>query len=496
MDGERDEKALYELIWKRAIASQMSNAELERTTVQIAISTLPNDVLVAQGEVLLFDGFLKVYLAAKEDDDSNDDEQGLLPPLNLGQVLALRLMEATQRFSRPSSRYTEAALVKKLEELGIGRPSTYAPTISTIQKRGYVEKTELESVQRNYVQLSLANSEIKRAIKTETTGADKGKLFPTDIGLLVTDFLKANFKDILDYDFTAKVEKDFDEIAQGREQWQTMLGEFYKPFHANVELTTATSERVTGERILGTDPVSGKPIVTRMGRFGPIAQIGAQDDEVKKFASLRTGQKLETITMEEALELFKLPRTIGDIEGEELQANQGRFGPYIKYKTKFYSLPKGVDPLVVELEEAMEIIRLKDKAEAEKLIKVFEEDAAIQILNGRWGPYLTDGYLNAKLPKDRDPKSMAFDECVELLKDGKPARGAKKPVAKKLTPPKATKTTRAKKADGIGETADAKPTDKKAASPRSTVVRAKAAPKTAAKATSATATRRKPTAAK
>lgn len=452
IDGESAEKRLYELIWKRAIASQMSEAQFEKTTAKISISTR-NEDLMANGEVMKFDGFLKVYLESQDDDDETqqDGENTMLPPLTKGQRLALQEMSATERFSRPAARYTEASLVKKLEELGIGRPSTYAPTISTIQNRGYMVKEEREGKQRNFRVLTLKAGSITKEEKTENTGAERGKLFPTDIGAVVNDFLVQYFKDIVDFNFTASVEKQFDEIAQGMKEWTAMLHDFYNPFHKEVESTIEKADKATGERELGIHPESGKKVSVRIGRFGPFVQVGesAADENEEKplYASLRSGQSIETISLEEALELFKLPKVVGEYEGKVMKVAIGRFGPYISHNSAFVSLPKEIDPHDVTEEQAIELINLKRKKDAEKLIKSFDEDPDVKVLNGRWGPYIEFGKLNVKIPKDKDPLTLTYAECKALAdatpKDAKKGRFGKAAAAAK---PAATKAPAKKKA--------------------------------------------------
>ncbi|MVN91678.1 type I DNA topoisomerase [Mucilaginibacter aquatilis] len=435
IDGDNAEKRLYELIWKRAIASQMSEAQFEKTTAKIGISTRPEG-LVANGEVMKFDGFLKVYLESNdEDDDSNQDgDNAILPPLTKGQQLTLQEMTATERYSRPPARYTEASLVKKLEELGIGRPSTYAPTISTVQNRGYVIKEEREGKTRNYRVLTLKDKAVKQEEKTENTGAEKNKLFPTDIGAVVNDFLVQHFNGIVDFHFTANVEKQFDEIAQGLTEWTAMLKDFYTPFHEGVESTIQTADKARGERDLGVHPESGKKISVRIGRFGPFVQIGDTENEEEKpqYASLRTGQMIETITLEEALELFKLPKKVGVFEDKDMTVAIGRFGPYIRHNSTFYSLPKGVDPMGVTEPQAIEIIEDKRKKDAEKLIKTFDENPDVKILNGRWGPYIEFGKLNVKIPKGKEPKELTYEECKALADAMEKDPKAKKPAGKKF----------------------------------------------------------------
>jgi len=433
VDGPKDEQALYELIWKRAIASQMSDAEIERTTAKIKISG-NDDLLTAKGEVIKFDGFLKVYLEDTDDENGENGDDSILPPLKVGQNLEMKEIVATERYTRPSARFTEASLVKKLEELGIGRPSTYAPTISTIQKRGYVHKEERMGVERNFKVLTLnKKKEINHEKKTEITGADKGKLFPADIAMIVTDFLNQHFPQIMDYQFTAHVEDELDEIALGKMSYSTMLGEFYHPFHEKVEHTTETSERASGERILGVDPKTKKTVSVRMARFGPVAQLTDPNDPEAKpeYAGIRRDQKLELITLEQALELFKLPRVVGTFEDKEVVAAIGRFGPYLRHDGKFYSLKKEYDPHTVSEEDAIIVIEAKRVADAEKFIKVFDEDPTFQILNGRWGPYLKAGKKNVKLPKDRDPASFTYEECVELDKNAIATKSKKRVFRKK-----------------------------------------------------------------
>jgi len=415
IEGDGSEKRLYELIWKRAIASQMSEAQFEKTTAKISISTRKED-LTANGEVMKFDGFLKVYLESDDDEDDTqqDGENAMLPPLTKGQRLDLEEMTATERYSRPPARYTEASLVKKLEELGIGRPSTYAPTISTVQNRGYVVKEEREGKQRKFRVLTLKDKNIAKEERTENTGAERGKLFPTDIGAVVNDFLVQHFKGIVDFNFTAKVEKQFDEIAAGLEEWTTMIGNFYKPFHADVQSTIETADKATGVRDLGVHPEKGEKVSVRIGRYGPFVQVGENASDDNKdykplYASLRTGQSIETITLEEALELFKLPKIVGEFESKPMKVAIGRFGPYISHNSAFVSLPKEIDPLDVTEEQAIELILEKRKKDAEKLIKAFDEDPTVKVLNGRWGPYIEFGKQNVKIPKDiTDPLTLTF----------------------------------------------------------------------------------------
>ena len=416
VDGERNEQRLYELIWKRTIASQMADAELEKTTATINISTT-SEHFVAQGEVLKFDGFLKVYLESSDDDEEGEENSGMLPPMRVGDKLTNQGITATERYTHHPPRYTEASLVKKLEELGIGRPSTYAPTISTVQKRNYVEKTDRMGVQREYHVLSLQGGEVKEAVNTDTTGAEKSKLFPTDIGMVVTDFLMQYFPDILDFHFTAHVEEEFDLIAEGKLDWSKMLKEFYKPFHKNIEKTIDTSERASGERILGTDPVSGKPVLVRIGRFGPLVQIGESGDENDKprFASLRKDQRMETITLEDALLLFRMPRIVGEYEGKELKVGIGRFGPYVVHNNVFTSLGKEDDPYKIDADRCIELILAKRKKDAEKVIRTFDENPDLKVLHGRWGPFIALGKKFFKIPKTTDATKLDFAAVVQLI---------------------------------------------------------------------------------
>ena len=446
IDGTAQEKKLYDLIWKRTVASQMADAQLEKTTVNIKVSTAPQ-LFQATGEVILFDGFLKVYMETSDEDNEEKVDSGLLPPLKEKQLLQAREITATERFAQRPPRYTEASLVKKLEELGIGRPSTYAPTISTIVQRGYVMKEDRPGVERSYTQLKLAKGNIGKKILAEITGAEKSKLFPSDIGILVNDFLVEHFKDILDYGFTAKVEEEFDEIAEGKLQWNNMLKKFYKPFHGVVENTLEVSRPTNAERILGVDPKTGKQVSVRIGRFGPVAQLGEADDEKKQFASLQKGQLIASITLEEALKLFELPRHVGQYENEEVVASAGRFGPYIRHGTVFVSLKKDDSPYTVDLDRAIELIEEKRKKEREKVIRVFEQED-IQVLNGRFGPYLAHAGANYRIPKGTDPAALMVDRCKEIITaqqakqaaDGKPKARAKTAAAKTTT----KKTTKKK----------------------------------------------------
>lgn len=494
ISGTSQEQKLYQLIWKRALASQMSDALFERTVVDIDVSTRL-EKLLAQGEVLKFEGFLKVYLEGK-DDDQDEDQSGMLPQMQKGNPLSLKKMTATQKFTRPAPRYTEASLVKKMEELGIGRPSTYAPTISTILKRGYVVKEDREGKKRNFTVLTLVDKQINQVLSEENIGTEKAKLFPSDIGSVVTDFLSKHFPNIMDFQFTAKVEEEFDEIAKGLKKWQSMIDIFYQPFHQNVVVTEQSAEREKGERVLGNDPKTGKPISARIGRYGPVIQRGeTTENEKPEFARLRKGQMIESITLEEALDLFRLPRVVGEFEESELKigigrfgpyvfnnekyysltpeddpyqiteeraiaiiqtkkeadanaplprnigdykgvnliVNKGRFGPYVQFEKKYVSIPKSIDPLTITLDDAIVLIEKKLKADAEKVIRVFEERKDVQILNGRYGPYIAVGKQNVKIPKGAEPASLTLDDCLKLAKEQDPDKGK---ATKKAAPKK------------------------------------------------------------
>lgn len=411
---DRDQARLYELIWKRAIASQMSEAQLERTNVQIASSNHPSN-FTANGEVIKFDGFLKVYLEGTDDEDQ--EESGILPPLKEGEVLDNLWITATERFTRAPYRYTEASLVKKLEELGIGRPSTYAPTITTIQNRKYIEKGNVEGTEREYDLLTLKKGSVKAKKLTEKVGSDKGKLVPTDVGMVVNDFLVNHFENILDYNFTAKVEQDFDEIAEGNEEWTKMMKDFYKDFHPHVKDVAENADREVGERVLGTDPKTGKPVSVRLGKYGAMVQIGSvEDDEKPQFAGLLPDQQLESITFEEAMDLFKLPRELGEYEGETVEVNNGRFGPYVKFGKTFVSLPKGCDPMEVEYDEAVEYIKEKQKADA----PIYEyEDLPVTKGVGRFGPFIKWNSIFINVNKKYDFDNLSEDDIVELIEDKK-----------------------------------------------------------------------------
>ncbi len=494
IDGDAQEKKLYDLIWKRTIASQMSDAILEKTNVTIEVST-SNNYFIAEGEVVKFDGFLKIYMVSN-DDDSEEEESKLLPPIRQGEKLELDEMKATEKFSQQPPRYTEASLVRKLEELGIGRPSTYAPTISTIQKRGYVVRQNKEGIERKYASLSLKNGKIKEEKKTEKTGYEKAKLFPTDIGSIVNDFLVLHFKEILDFNFTAKVEKEFDDIAQGNLVWNEMIKKFYQPFHKQVDITLKVSERASGERLIGIDTESGRNVYARLGKFGPIVQLGETDNEEKvKFASLKKDQSIDSISLSEAMELFKLPRVSGSYEQEDMMIAIGKFGPYIKHKEKFYSIDKTDDPYNISEERCVEIIQEKrDKAQGggnsefpinlgtyqeeeisiligrfgiylkhnnnnypiskkekladinkekaieiiqarieldkNKIIKIFAENKDIKVLNGFYGPYIVSGKLNFRIPKGKEASELTLKDCLEII-NASPDKKAKNPVPRK-----------------------------------------------------------------
>ncbi len=436
IDGTPQEKRLYDLIYKRAIASQMAKAQIEKTVATITISGI-SEQLVATGEVLKFDGFLKVYLEST-DDDTEDEGSKMLPPLKIGESLNLIQIQATEKFTRPSARYTEASLVKRLEELGIGRPSTYAPTISTIQKRGYVVKEDREGKERNFVQITLKNNDIQRQEKQEKFASEKSKLFPSDIGMIVTDFLSKHFEQIMDFGFTASVEEEFDKIARGQLVWNKMIEKFYGPFHATVTNTSEHAERQNAERNLGFDPESGKPVFVKLGRYGPFAQIGENsDDETQKprYASLRAGQLTETITLTDALELFKLPRLVGNFEGKDIKAAIGRFGPYLVHNSKFVSIPKTDDVFAIDEARAIELIEGKRIADANKLLKSFDEDPEVKILNGRWGPYISKGKGNYKLSKTQKLDELTFAMVSEII-EAEEKTSAKKVPAKTVAPKK------------------------------------------------------------
>lgn len=431
--GTAQEQRLYDLIRKRTLASQMADAEIERTTVSIPVSGT-DYAFTAQGEVITFRGFLDVYMESTGE-EGNAEVTKLLPAVKEREALSLEALTGEERFTQRPARYTEASMVSKMEELGIGRPSTYAPTIQTIQNRGYVERADREGQRRNYTVLTLKDGAVKRAVKSEVYGADKGKLLPTDVGIVVNDFLVDQFPNIVDYNFTARVEEEFDTIAEGKTAWSGAIGDFYQRFHPEVERATheRPAQRV-GQRILGVDPSTGLQVSVSIGRYGPMAQLGtAEDAEKPRFASLQKGQSLETITLEEALALFDLPKNIGEYEGEVMTVAVGRFGPYVRHAGKFYSLPKDIDPLSCTAEQAIEIIREKRESEEKSLLKSFAEDADLSIRTGRFGPYLKYKTDNYKLPKDVDPTSMSYDDCMKLIAET-PAKTARKGAARKSSP--------------------------------------------------------------
>ena len=418
IDGTAQEKRLYELIWKRTIASQMADAEIEKTTVNIKVSGL-DDQFVAQGEVVKFDGFIKVYRESSDDDEQNDEYGHMLPPIKEGQELVRREIVAMERFSQGPQRYTEASLVRKMEELGIGRPSTYAPTISTIQQRDYVVKGDKKGEERAYAVYSLKGKQISQKSRKDMIGSEKGKLIPTDIGIVVNDFLMEHFKEIMDYNFTAKVEQDFDRIAEGDEKWTDMMRSFYKSFEPTVEKTmNSRQQHKAGERQLGKDPKSGKPVFVKIGRFGPVVQIGTAEDKDKPlFAQLPKEQSMETITLDEAMELFKLPREVGEYEGKSVTIGTGRFGPYVLHDHKYTSLPKEADPMSITLDEAIALIQEKRQQEKQKHMKFFLEDPKLEVMNGRYGPYLLYDGKNYRLPKNlhEKAKELTYDECMKVI---------------------------------------------------------------------------------
>jgi DNA topoisomerase-1 len=442
--SESREQRLYELIWKRAIASQMSDAKLLRTTIKIESQNI-DELFEVKGEIITFDGFLKVYLEGS-DDENEEESNSNLPDVTADEELNLNSTEITQKFSNHPPRYSEAALVKKLEELGIGRPSTYAPTIGTIQKRGYVVKVDREGTVREYKVLSLTGGEVVAELKTENTGAERNKMFPTDIGIVVTDFLEENFKSIMDYHFTASVEEEFDHISRGELEWTNMLHKFYEPFHKKVEDTLENSERASGERALGTDPKSGRPVIARLGRYGPMVQIGSTEEgeEKPKFAKLRTGQSIQTIELDEAMELFKLPRTVGQFEEKDVVASVGRFGPFLRYDGAFYNIGK-LDPLEINLEDSIQVIKDKQEAARKALLHDFENDPPVKVIQGRYGPYMTLGKDNYKLPKDIDIDSLTLEKCLEIAENSQPTnKGGKRKTTKAAPKTKAKAKPKAK----------------------------------------------------
>jgi len=440
ISGNNQEKRLYDLIRKRTIACQMADAELERTTISVAISGNKAEKFVATGEVITFDGFLQVYLESNDDENEKEQENGLLPPVKVNEILSLKEIVATERFTQRPPRYTEASLVRRLEELGIGRPSTYAPTIHTIQNREYVIKGDKEGTERSYEVITLSKGSIKEKVKSERVGADRNKLIPTDIGIVVNDFLMENFPNILEYNFTANVEKDFDAIAEGQLVWTKAIDKFYKFFHPQVEEVKALrTEHKVGERELGIDPKSGKPVFVKIGRYGPIVQIGQANPDDKnapkpQFASLMKGQSIETITLEEALKLFDLPRTVGEYKGGEIVAAVGRFGPFIRHDGKFISIPKDLNPLTISLEESITLIEEKQKKDEQRFIKKFEAEPELEILNGRYGPYISYKGKNYKIPrKGAKPEDLTLEETMKIIEeaDKNPSPAKKKTTRKK-----------------------------------------------------------------
>ena len=431
IDGTSQEKRLYELIWKRTIASQMADAQIEKTTINIHIDNT-TEKFVANGEVVVFDGFLKVYRESTDEDDNAEDSTHILPAMKEGDELQRREIIATEKFSLAPARYTEASLVKKLEDLGIGRPSTYAPTISTIQQREYVVKGDKQGVERNYTVDSLKGIKITQKTKKEMAGSEKGKLLPTDIGIVVNDFLMTNFPNIMDYNFTAHVEQRFDDIAEGKTEWIKWMKDFDKGFEPEVkEVMNARSEHKAGERELGNDPKSGRPVFVKIGRFGPVVQIGTADDKDKpQFAQLPADKSIETITLEEALELFKLPRQVGEFEGTTVTIGAGRFGPYVLHNRKYVSIPKDIDPMAITLEQAIELINEKRSNEQKRYIKTFEEDEKLELLNGRYGPYIAYDGKNYRIPKAKQEnvEALTYDECMTIIKEAPEpkTRGRKK----------------------------------------------------------------------
>ncbi|KAF5036266.1 DNA topoisomerase 1 [anaerobic digester metagenome] len=479
IEGPAAQKKLYELIWKRTVASQMAEAKIERTNVQIDISNVPQ-YFVARGEVVVFDGFLKVYEESR-DDDASDDDKGQLPKLKEGQNLAQQKIVAEQRFSQQPPRYSEASLVKKLEDLGIGRPSTYAPTISTIQRREYVIKESRQPVERKYISLMLAKGAIKRTVETEKFGSEKNKLFPTDLGIIVTKFLVEHFENIVDYNFTATIEKDFDEIADGKKKWNALIAKFYKDFDPQVTNIDKTTGKYHGERLLGVDPESKKNIYVKLGPFGPMAQIGESTDEEKpRFAGLLKGQTIDGVTLEEALALFRFPKTLGEHEGKEVVVSVGRFGPYVRFDGKFYSIPRDINPTQVNLATALEIVANKQEKDRNSVLKTFKEEPELQIVKGRFGPYIKYKGKNYPLGKGRKYDTLTVTEILDIVKEHPEKPGRKQ---------KAAKVTKAKKETTKDKAAPKKKTAAKPATKKTTAKTA--AKKTTAKKAVASKTKKK-----
>ena len=429
IDGTSQEKRLYELIWKRTIASQMADAQIEKTTINIHIDNA-EEKFVANGEVITFDGFIKVYRESTDDEDGTEDATHILPAMKEGDELQRREITATEKFSAAPLRYTEASLVKKLEDLGIGRPSTYAPTISTIQQREYVQKGDKKGVERSYTIDSLKGIKVTQRVKKEIAGNEKGKLLPTDIGIVVNDFLMVNFPGIMDYNFTANVEQKFDDIAEGKTEWNKWMKTFDKDFEPEVsKVMNARSEHKAGERELGTDPKTGKPVFVKIGRFGPVAQIGSAEDKDKPlFAQLPSNLSIETITLEEALELFKLPRELGEFEGTKVSVGTGRFGPYVQHNRKYVSIPKGEDPMTITLDRAIELIQEKRETEQKRHLKSFAEDEKLELLNGKYGPYIAYDGKNYRLPKNKmeNVEALTYEECMTIIKEAPEPKTARR----------------------------------------------------------------------
>lgn len=468
IDGTPAEQRLYKLIWNRAVASQMADAQIERTSISIA-SPDPKERFIASADVIKFDGFMKLYIEGDDNDDSSDSPTAVLPSVEVGDALTLTSLYSRERWTQRPSRYNEAALVKKLEEMGIGRPSTYAPTISTIQNRGYVVKESREGAPRSYRALTLRDGAVIRSQATENSGVEKNKLFPTDVGIVVTDFLLKQFDEVMSYDFTANVEKQFDEIAEGKLRWQTVIEDFYRPFHHQVDSTMEQSQKSTGERVLGTDPASGEPVSVRIGRFGPMAQIGetTEDGPKPRFASLRKDQHIETITLQDALKLFELPRNIGTFEDKDVIIGTGRFGPYVRHDGKFVSLKKEDDPYTITLAEAIQRIEDKREADRNKLIKAFDQNPDLKVQNGRWGPYIAYGKANVKIPKGTDAAALTYEQCMELCEQQgadptkKKSRFSKASVSKEKAEEAEKETTKKKTSKTPSKSSSTNATHKK-----------------------------------
>jgi len=469
VSGNTAEKKLYDLIWKRTVASQMSPAEFEKTQIKIDISNDPHQ-FIAKGEVLQFEGFLKVYLEST-DEDQEEESKGLLPPLKKGQQLDYRSIKALERFTQHPPRYTEASLVKKLEELGIGRPSTYAPIISTVQDRGYVVKEDRQGTPRSYREIILEDHTIKEQTQTEMTGSEKNKLFPNDIGMVVNDFLREHFTEVVNYNFTADVEKEFDEIAQGQKNWSGMIQRFYNPFHEKVAETLEKSGKNTGERILGTDPKTGRQVSVKIGPYGPMVQLGTREEEEKpKFAGLQKGQHIETITLEEALKLFNLPRELGEYEDEQVIVSSGRFGPYVKHRSKYFSLKSQDDPFKITIDRAIELIEEKRERDRKRTIKTFSKDPDMVVLKGRFGPYISYSDGNYRIPKDQEAEKLTLEDCYQIIRDKKERdskKGTKKSSASKKTTKSSARSSSKTSGKSTKKTASKKSTAKKSTAKKS-----------------------------